>query len=230
LFRPLRRFDGPVTIRREVPMRASTLVVFVAVLPALPVRADAVDCEDRAVFTGQSTVDLLSKCGEPSQRDERVDERATLVFDPSRQVSELHKIRVLVAHWTYDFGPTRFLQFVTIENGTVVAVETGGYGSAVAAPIPERASIARCDPQRSFHVGDNTYEILSRCGEPSSRDFKQVERHLAAADTDGLVYAEFATVDVETWTYNFGPQAFQRRLKFTDGKLVKIATGTYGYR
>ena len=51
----------------------------------------------------------------------------------------------------------------------------------------------------------------------------------AAADPSGLVYGEGATAIIETWTYNFGPRAFLRRLKFVDGRLVKIVTGGYGY-
>jgi hypothetical protein len=92
---------------------------------------------------------------------------------------------VIVARWTYDFGASRFVQTVTLENGKVVAVERGGYGSALALPRPARASVVRCDPQRSFHVGDTMYDVLSRCGEPVLRDFKRVERQLAVAVSTG---------------------------------------------
>jgi hypothetical protein len=213
-------------------MRASAPLVVVAMLAARPAIADAVDCEGGLVFTGQGTVDLLSKCGEPSYRDEHIEERSIFVFDPWSQVSEERRVRMTIARWTYDLGPNRLTQFVTIENGKVVAVDRGGYGSAAVTARRGRGSVlvARCDPQLSFNVSDSIYEIFSRCGEPAARDFKQVERRLAAADADGIIYGDSATVDVETWTYNFGPYVFQRRLKFVGGRLVKIATGSYGYR
>ena len=210
-------------------MRAWALLAFLATLASSGARADAVDCDGGVVFMGQGAVDLLGKCGEPSFREERVEERTTFVFDSSLQVSEVHKTRVHVARWTYDFGPARFLQFVILENGKIVAVQRGSYGLATAPPRPERVSVTRCDPLRSFHLGDSAYEVLSRCGDPASRDFKQVDRQIAVASVEGIVHGEAAVIDIETWTYNFGARTLQRRLKFVDGKLVDIATGAYGY-
>jgi hypothetical protein len=210
-------------------MRGAALVFVVAAAASWPARADAVDCEGGAVFAGQGAADLLGKCGEPSDRDERVDERSSFVFDPSSQASEVRKVRVLVARWTYDFGPNRFVQIVTLENGRIVSLERRGYGSAAAAPRPARVAIARCDAQLAFHVGDMAYEVLARCGEPVARELKQVERQVAAPDVTGIVYGNSATVDVETWTYNFGARMFQRRVKFVNGRVVDIATGGYGY-
>ena len=34
---------------------------------------------------------------------------------------------------------------------------------------------------------------------------------------------------IETWIYDFGPQAFTRRLMFRDGTLRRIDSGNYGY-
>ena len=31
--------------------------------------------------------------------------------------------------WTYDFGPNRFVRLVSIAEGRVTRVETGGYGN-----------------------------------------------------------------------------------------------------
>jgi hypothetical protein len=210
-------------------MRAWVFLPLLTMLAPSGSRAEAVDCDGAVVFVGQGAVDLLGKCGEPSFREERVEERTIFVFDSSQQVSEVHTTRVRVNRWTYDFGPGRFLQFVTLENGKIVAVERGSYGSATAPPRPQRVSVARCDPQRSFHVGDSAYEVLSRCGEPASRDFKQMGRQISAAGAEGIVYRDAALIDIETWTYNFGARALQRRLEFVDGKLAEIATGTYGY-
>lgn len=198
---------------------------------AASARAESVDCEGGAVSVGQGTVELLGKCGEPSYREENVEERASYSVDSARQVGEQRRVRVTVARWTYDFGPRRFLQFVSLENGRIVSVTTGGYGSAEAAarPRPDKVAVAKCDAQRSFNVGDTAWQVLSRCGEPASRERKEVERTLATEVAAGVIAGDSTTVNVETWTYNFGDRTLLRRLKFVDGKLVKVATGAYGF-
>jgi hypothetical protein len=37
---------------------------------------------------------------------------------------------VLIDEWTYDFGPHRFIQYLTFEDGTLLSIEAGGRGSA----------------------------------------------------------------------------------------------------
>jgi hypothetical protein len=37
-------------------------------------------------------------------------------------------IDVPVEEWTYDFGPQRFIQFLTFEDGRLVRVQSGDYG------------------------------------------------------------------------------------------------------
>lgn len=216
-------------MRSPASLRLS--IMMAAALAAGAASADHVNCPSGTVDPGESKVDLLGKCGEPVLREERLEERSTFVLDPAQKVSEERRVRTVVERWTYDFGPRRFLQFVTLVSGKVVSVKTGDYGSdgAAATVEPARLATARCQAQRSFNLGDSTSEILARCGEPASREAKQIERRLAAADPSGLVYGEGATTTIETWTYNFGTQAFLRRLKFVDGRLVRIATGGYGY-
>lgn len=44
-----------------------------------------------------------------------------------------------------------------------------------------------------------------------------------------LIKEDFFTVDVEEWTYNFGPSRFIRTLIFRNDRLVLITDGGYGY-
>jgi hypothetical protein len=39
-----------------------------------------------------------------------------------------HAIEVTVEEWVYDFGPRRFMQYLTFEGGQLVAVRSGSYG------------------------------------------------------------------------------------------------------
>ena len=69
--------------------------------------------------------------------------------------------------------------------------------------------------------GDNKVDVLDACGEPSSKDFHVIEGLFQQRDR----YGRRLQVDglrVDTWTYRFGPQKFNRILRFENNRLVKI--------
>jgi hypothetical protein len=213
--------------------RPALLALAIPLLLGLPgaARAEGLECRGRLVSEGDSKVDLLGKCGEPTRRDQREEERATLLFDPTSQTSVEKRVRVVVEQWTYDQGSNRFVRFVTLENGKVRRVETGGYGSAGArSERPAAPPLASCSSLSAFNLGDRASAVEARCGEPASRDTKVVDRRVSSVDQSGLVFGDATTLTVETWVYNFGPDSFLRLLKFVDGRLVKVETGGYGYR
>ncbi len=194
--------------------RARLLLLAAAL--ALPTRAaaESLECSGGIVAVGDSRIDLLGKCGPPSLQEVLDYDRAALQrygsSGPGRRAS------TTVERWTYNFGPTRFLQFVTLEAGRVVSITRGSYGYSMpppppAPPIPR----ASCD-HSVLRTGMSTFDVLALCGEPAFQD-------LAVEVWAG------GEVVVEIWTYDFGPRAFVRFLKFLDGKLAKIETGSYGY-
>jgi hypothetical protein len=80
-------------------------------------------------------------CGEPAATDRRVVTRterrrvsAPCFKGPDGVVRcdrvEEYTVDVVIDEWTYDFGPRRFVHYVTFENGKLVKISTGGYGSA----------------------------------------------------------------------------------------------------
>ena len=73
-------------------------------------------------------------------------------------------------------------------------------------------------------VGDTKYEVLSKCGEPSFTDERQVER----IERTGVNELIRWTVHIEEWTYDFGPGRFIRILTFEEGRLARIRDGIYG--
>lgn len=193
-------------------------------------RADSISCDRGIVSTGDSKLDLLAKCGEPALMEARLEERSHFQMSPDGRSGRSRSVTVTVERWTYNFGPRRFLQFVTLETGRVVQVERGGYGYALEErPRPPRGlGLARCD-QLAFHLGDSTFDVLSRCGEPALREEKQVSRSAYAPSAGGAVVGGSAGATVEVWTYNFGSRTFIRYLQFEDGVLVRVETGGYGY-
>jgi hypothetical protein len=94
-------------------------------------------------------------------------------------------------------------------------------------------------------VGDTRYGVLSDCGEPDFketryekrikrdfyRDLFRTERrdryHERELYREPFLVEEF--VEIDTWTYNFGPTKFIRYVVFENGIVVDIKTGDYGY-
>ncbi|HEU4382583.1 MAG TPA: DUF2845 domain-containing protein [Anaeromyxobacteraceae bacterium] len=195
--------------------RAGLLLVATAVALAAPAAADdSLDCTGGIVRVGDARIDLLGKCGPPSLQ-ETLDYNVAVLhrFGPS---GPGRRASAVVERWTYNFGPTRFLQFVTLDAGTIVSIKRGSYGYPLdpppaAPPIPR----ASCD-HSVLRTGLSTFDVLARCGQPAFQDLR--------LEVWGL-----GQVLVEVWTYDFGPHALVRFLKFVDGKLARIETGSYGY-
>jgi hypothetical protein len=208
---------------------SATLLLF-----PMSARADAVECNGQWALVGDSEVDLLGKCGEPSLREVRTEEKQGITYDKTAQAGEAKKVTEVIERWTYNFGPQRFVQYVTLAGGRVRSIQSGGYGyvsaQADGKPTAGAVPVARCDAMRSFNVGDKVFDVLARCGEPASRETRHVELASLATDASGnTAMGASSTTIVEIWTYNFGSSSFLRRLIFRDGVLVKIETGGYGY-
>ena len=86
---------------------------------------------------------------------------------------------------------------------------------------------------------NTTFEVLRKCGEPDYIDRWEEERAVRGYGrsemprSGGIPETQVPIVSVihvqvEKWSYNFGPNKFMQVLRFENGKLVDIATGTYG--
>jgi len=85
--------------------------------------------------------------------------------------------------------------------------------------------------------GDREFDVLRKCGNPDNVEVRQeirIKRDLGAhlflpgEEPRGFLFAK-ELVTVEEWEYNLGPGSFIRYLTFENGRLIKIATGDYGY-
>jgi uncharacterized protein DUF2845 len=206
---------------RSTPLLLGSLVFLLPGLAAAS-QESSLRCERGIVAVGDTKIDLLGKCGEPALREEWGTGGWTLLRAGAASVA---RGAVQRERWTYDFGPSRFVMSATLEGGKVVAFERGNYGydaSRSGAAVAVRR--ARCAPE-AVHVGDTTYDVLSRCGDPASADGREEPRAIEIANGT----FESRMVIVEVWVYDFGPQTFTRLLEFENGKLVKIEAGTWGY-
>jgi hypothetical protein len=78
----------------------------------------------------------------------------------------------------------------------------------------------RCKSGGLIAVGESKLEVVSKCGEPASKD--TVERRIPGSVPTGYV-------TIEQWTYNFGPSDFIYMLEFQGSTLKTIKRGERGF-
>ncbi len=206
-------------------MLRGPLLPLLALALAAPAAADdSLRCDGGIVSVGDSKIDLLGKCGPPALQEPRQEERAVVQRDDGG-AGWGRRVSFAVERWTYNFGPNRFVHFVTMEAGKIVSMARGGYGYALdpppaAPPIPR----ARCD-HAALRTGMSTFDVLALCGEPALREVR-VETRLWAEGEGGVTIGVTAAI----WTYDFGPRAFVRFLAFRDGTLPRIETAATAIR
>jgi hypothetical protein len=190
---------------------------------------DSLRCEGGIVDLGDLTVDLLGKCGPPTLRDRWTETRDAVAVDVVHGVAASERTTTEVEQWTYDFGPNRFMQLVTIQNGKVARIEQGGYGHG----LPPAAGLARprvstCDASL-LRPGDTKADALGRCGPPAASAAWHAPRTTPAVVDSTRAAPPAFIARVELWVYNLGPNQFLRLVRFEDGRVTAVETGGYGY-
>ncbi len=216
----------PTPMKNSSPVRVLSLA---ALLVAASPAADdsSIRCDGGIVQLGDTRIDLLGKCGEPSLRDVAVRETGvTLARNGPTPVDAL-TTTATVEQWTFNLGPNRFVQIVTLESGRVVRIEGGSYGYD-----PQRLRAGRGGPpcdSSAISVGDRKLDLLAKCGEPNGRDVRREKRAASTAAGDSTAI-QFTTVEIEVWTYDLGPHQFIVIATVEGGKVVAVKHGGYGYR
>jgi hypothetical protein len=113
-------------------------IIVILTLMALAVPAQAMRCGSRLISEGDPRDKVLNECGAPTNVEEWEEERFDWFdrFPPSNRYREFERygnayrvrIFVRVELWTYNHGPSRFIDHVRLENGIVHKVYSGGYG------------------------------------------------------------------------------------------------------
>lgn len=101
-------------------MKCRLIVSFTITLLPLTTYADSLRCGSDLVTVGEMAVRALAKCGEPYTREPLL-----------RTEVNKHGVSFQIQYgerWTYNFGPSNFMQLVTIKNGEIAAIEIGGRG------------------------------------------------------------------------------------------------------
>jgi hypothetical protein len=113
-------------------------IIAILILTTCAGHAQSMRCGSRLISEGDPREKLLKECGPPSDV-ESWDEERFEYFDrppPSRLYNEFerygnaYRVRawIHVELWTYNYGPSRFIDYVRLENGIVRRIYSGGYG------------------------------------------------------------------------------------------------------
>jgi hypothetical protein len=111
---------------RRIAVAAS--VVAVVMLVATIGTARALDCHGRLVVLGASPWDVKERCGEPTAIEDVTKHLAQRAYDPISQTTVYILVPVQQSSWTYNFGPTRFVYYLTFQEGKLIDITTGDYG------------------------------------------------------------------------------------------------------
>ena len=90
-------------------------------------------------------------------------------------------------------------------------------------PSPVRAGSLSCD-NGIVSVGDSAVDLIMKCGQPAWKDSHSEE----VVDRPDGNFKRTTVVNVEEWTYNFGPQQFLRIVILRNGVISSIRAGQYG--
>jgi hypothetical protein len=89
------------------------------------------------------------------------------------------------------------------------------------------ASSIRCG-SRIIGPGDSSAELSALCGDPAQVNRGSVYSGVAAG-RNGIQSGTVSESEVETWTYNFGPNQLMERVRIENGVIVQIDSLGYGY-
>ena len=91
------------------------------------------------------------------------------------------------------------------------------------------ATAMRCG-QRLITEGDHESKLLRYCGEPVSVQSRMAPRVYVRGDArPGFIPGFYEYVQVQEWTYNFGPRKFMRQVRIENGIVTDITELGYGY-
>jgi len=96
--------------------------------------------------------------------------------------------------------------------------------------LPGLASAVMTCGNRIIDRGTSSAEVTSFCGPPTQVDRTAAYRRGAVTTgRDSEPTGIGADVQIEFWTYNFGPNQLMERLRIEDGVVVEVQSLGYGF-
>ena len=108
-------------------MRRSNFLLLLSFAP-LAAGADGMRCGNALITRGDNVLRVQHECGDPTYASQFVVYGTRPVFNPLLNLYAEVTIPITVEEWTYNLGPTRFMQRLRFENGELIRIETLEYG------------------------------------------------------------------------------------------------------
>lgn len=108
-----------------------TYLLGLLVLAPTLARADSIRCGSQLASEGATQVEVWQRCGEPLSKFSKVEVISDELKTKNRNGTSVGTVRTItrtIDEWTYNFGPTSFMQLVTFVDGRLVSVRSLGYG------------------------------------------------------------------------------------------------------
>ena len=232
------------------------IMFLILVVPTITL---ALRCGSDLVLKGDRKIEVRIACGEPEFIEGWEEETVTYITDENDELRRdliiereagIGKSNIVhIEEWTYNFGPRRFIQYLTFINGRLKKIEDGTKGTG--RDLLSGSSDSRCS--QFVEKGDRKIEVLMKCSDPYSIDYlweeqitavsnavrirkiPQFKRHGDKYKKDFKIIRERIyeqrrkLIHIEEWTYNFGPKRFLRFIKFKNGKVINVEEGDYGF-
>lgn len=226
----------------------------------LPENAFSLRCGSDLVSRGDRKIEVIKKCGEPDFIETWEEETTIHVkglkegINRDRIIDRTHGFSGFtlshVEEWTYNFGPRRFIQFLTFVNGKLLRIEGGPrgfYGEVISGSYKKRCG-------QLVEDGDRKIEVIKKCGDPYAIEYMWEERVSRTISKERIrkiprfikgkrgrnikdytfkkekIHEEIKEfINIEEWIYNFGPRKFLYFITLENGRVVKIEEGDYGF-
>lgn len=118
--------DVPAVGPSRIARPAAALLALMLASAAAP--AWALRCGNDVVGVGDSTLELLEACGEPTLVEHFDGRTPYRKYDSLTGEYYSDWIARPYDVWTYNFGPRRFIQRIIIREGRIYRIDSEGYG------------------------------------------------------------------------------------------------------
>ena len=126
--------------------RSALILLIILSIPSISdARISSLRCGSRLITEGDFKAKVLAECGKPDYVELREEERVYRFrrhpsyygyYDNYEYQREGYgygapyriKELVIIEEWTYNHGPSRFMDHLILENGIVVDITSGDYG------------------------------------------------------------------------------------------------------
>ena len=127
-------------------VRCALILLIIIIIPILSnARVSSLRCGVRLITEGDDKARVLAECGEPDHVEIWEEERVygfrhhpsyyghydNYEYErPPYRYAKPYRIKklIIIEKWTYNHGPSRFVNYLRLENGIAVDIISGDYG------------------------------------------------------------------------------------------------------